>query len=218
MPAPVKGYVSGLVLPVSIREALCLAKTHIDPVTRKRYRGFNVFLHCRISGLVAMGLVGRMGHTLGMYGCTSLAQVGALVALHDVGKVSPGFQNKILSSVGSVVPGMSPYVKGVSGVYCDNHAETSQQALFDQGLRVPGIVAGKHHGSSPVGVLGPGSSTTYGGALWQEQRDKLTVRLLKSFGLVVQDLPTVMSTDQERMLSGLTCVADWVASGEGFTP
>lgn len=70
--------VHGITLPSPIDERKCLAKTHIDRLTGKRYAGMNVFCHSRISGLVAMELFIRQRQELGVFGLGSINEVGAL--------------------------------------------------------------------------------------------------------------------------------------------
>ena len=195
---------------IFLDERLCLAKSHLVRGAG-RYPGINVFLHCRVSGLVAIEMLRRLQQSPSDYGLPSLGAVGAMVSLHDVGKVSPGFQNKILESVGITMDGWD------SSLFQSNHAEVSQQALLSMGLSLAGKVAGKHHGIAPVGSLGSGTSDIYGGPLWQAERVKLADRLLKSFGVSKADVACMVSVHQERSLSGLVCVSDWVASGDHFT-
>lgn len=207
MPPLVK---KGLPPLIFLDERLCLAKSHIVRGVG-RYPGINVYLHCRVSGLVAIEMLRRLHHAPSDYGLPSMGAVGAIVSLHDVGKVSPGFQNKILESVGISMSGWDPLP------FMSNHAEVSQQALLSMGLPLAGTIAGKHHGIAPVGALGSGDSDIYGGPLWQAERVKLADRLIKSFGVPKADLGCTVSVHQERSLSGLVCVADWVASGDHFT-
>ena len=64
----------------------CIAKTCNDRP------GMKVDQHCRIVGSVAAELAGRLSATV----AAALPDCSATIAaLHDVGKVSPGFQKKI---------------------------------------------------------------------------------------------------------------------------
>ena len=122
----------------------CVAKT--DEHNRP---GATVLEHCRHVGAVAGALMKRLP---GMV--TSLIPDGvvSLIAAHDLGKVSPGFQKKILPENSAIAAlngfDLAKFVK--------NHAEISEAEIKDYfTLNFPdnskmenwAMVPGSHHGS-----------------------------------------------------------------------
>lgn len=70
----------------------CIAKTNLLPDGRL-IQGSDVFTHCKIVGLVAQELIRRLPEWLRR----ALFPEGSelVAAVHDIGKISPGFQEKI---------------------------------------------------------------------------------------------------------------------------
>lgn len=186
----------------------CPAKTYSssDGVTRK---GRTVFNHCQIVGEVAREIIRRLPSAA----VQALFPAGApfAAANHDVGKVSPTFYNKLMRACGSeLIPGFNPDLeKGWGG-----HAGVSQ--LTARALGAPEFVPevlGQHHGFSPSLAGKRAVDEIFGGAAWQQEREKLISALQVHFG---ETWPEIESAAQARLVSGLTSVADWIGSGEFF--
>lgn len=179
--------------------------------------GITVYEHCSISGFIAdqLCLVRNL---------TALFPAGTpfLVSAHDVGKVSPGFlkhcSNKALELLCPELAAASMEAAG----WEKNHAEIGEAAFvawakrdgkFSGWMRWAEPI-GRHHGirSQPkTEGVGP-----YGGSAWAAERKKLLDFLLERFGNQLPDVePT---TEQLKLLGGLTCVSDWIASNEDFFP
>ncbi|MDA8138311.1 MAG: CRISPR-associated helicase Cas3' [Desulfobacteraceae bacterium] len=183
-----------------------LAKT-VELPDGTRRKGVNVLTHCITVGLVARELIRRQPDWLRAAlfppGCELLA------AAHDIGKISPGFQQKIHIALNDLIDFMvSPQLDRSIG----GHAAVSRAALRDSGDFVPEIV-GRHHGTSPL-KSGLPDDTIYGGPAWQQERLKTIDQLKMLFSV---DWPTVTSDIQADVLSGLTTVADWVGSGQSLS-
>jgi CRISPR-associated endonuclease/helicase Cas3 len=183
----------------------CLAKTvKIDE--KKDLKGVDVSTHCMIAGFVARELISRQPEWLR----NSLFPKGSelVAAAHDLGKVSPHFQEKIYSAIGLKL--------GIGNVESDNslggHAVISQACLQDIAPNFIPQILGRHHGSSPTSVESP-DAAIYGGIEWQKNRMKLLEDLKNCFDC---DWPQIQDENQATVLSGLTCVADWIASGSIF--
>lgn len=56
----------------------------------------------------------------------------------------------------------------------------------------------------------------YGGMSWADERRKLLGHLFGIFGGALPELPP--TPQQQKLLAGLTCVSDWIASNEDFFP
>jgi CRISPR-associated endonuclease/helicase Cas3 len=136
MPMPRNNRVS---VPVpAVRHESCWAKT-----TESGRPGISVEQHCRtagvIAGMLADSLPAWMRQELGVQNGVVLA------ALHDVGKVAPGFQSKCPAWLKQ---------HGIAAASCaglaDDHGKIGQQAVQDMlgtdVLRFWAMIVGGHHG------------------------------------------------------------------------
>ncbi len=143
------------------------------------------------------------------------------VAAHDVGKVSPGFQKKYFNAALSEInPGLASASSEAQG-WTTNHAEVGE-AAFAAWLAARNVPGGKtwaeaigiHHGmrNDPKQE----GCAIYGGGEWAAERNELLDHLHKYFN---PPLPKhSLTTATFKILAGLTCVADWIASNEEFFP
>jgi len=183
----------------------CLAKT-VKLADGTVAKGVSVATHCRIVGQVARELIRRQPQWLqdALY-----PQGSALVAAaHDLGKVSPHFQEKIHNAAGE-----SP---GIGNAELDTtlggHAAVSQACLAKTAPRFIPQILGRHHGASPASVAAA-DAEIHGGSAWQQQRLDLLADLQQCFGC---EWPVLENENQANALSGLVCVADWIGSGSLF--
>jgi CRISPR-associated endonuclease/helicase Cas3 len=165
--------------------------------------GISALEHCRNVGLVAQVLIKLLPEAVQRLLPDGVATVAAL---HDAGKVSPGFQQQCPEWRNR----NSPWFRPNPG-YEQNHALISQWFLewFTQGrLRRAAEAVGAHHGL----VQGPVGPAHIGDDLWNQARVELARAMERDFGpLPNQDLPNDAS---EWVLAGLIAVADWLASDE----
>jgi CRISPR-associated endonuclease/helicase Cas3 len=190
------------------------AKTYQPDVAGRRL-GRTVLDHCLIVGEIAKELMRRS------QAITSFAlfpQGAELVAAaHDIGKVSPTFQKKLLQATDTLQEGEHPFTIEVNPVLernWDGHAGVTQVALEAAGASdfVPEI-GGQHHGFSPSVSMYSAEADVFGGKPWQQAREILLKKLQKNF---TTDWPTIESPEQARLVAGLTTVADWIGSGYIF--
>lgn len=183
----------------------CRAKTCADGTY-----GTFVFDHCRYAGYVAEGLLALLPPSMRR---TLPPETPFLVALHDIGKVSPGFEGKyFINLLKEKAPKWAK--EYANGGVVTNHASIGAKALIkffnlesDHPL-VRAIAA--HHGFAPERL-----DFTRDGA-WQDERSALVYALGKEFGVSKEwSPPDGVSID---ILAGITCVADWIASDESFFP
>ena len=191
----------------------CAAKTTADGQA-----GMSVQEHCEYAGEVAGALLRRLPMAVTRQ---IPDNVVSLIALHDVGKVSPGFQKKYFNET---LKDLSPDLYRYDNAsFRPNHAEISEASLTswfrsdgsgDPELAKWGEVLGSHHGKRDIPLRDGASS--YGGTFWQRERHKLIKKLLERFG----PLPNsrLSSPEQRYIVTGLLCVADWIASDEEFFP
>ncbi|HEV8722175.1 MAG TPA: CRISPR-associated helicase Cas3' [Candidatus Binatia bacterium] len=172
----------------------CWAKTTKDAQGRE-IPGINVRDHCLNVGCVAEALIELLPAQL-----KALLPCGAatLAALHDIGKVSPGFQKKCPDWL---VRYPLPY-----GIYEEDHAKVSQftvrEMLGASHLHDWAAIVGAHHGRLK-------------GALsrqrWEDERRRLAKELIAQFG------PLPDRPGDEAVIwftAGLISVADWIGSDE----
>ncbi|ACL06606.1 CRISPR-associated helicase Cas3 [Desulfatibacillum aliphaticivorans] len=169
--------------------------------------GVDVFTHCKIVGMVAREWMQRQLEWLvqKLFPCGS----ELIAAIHDIGKISPGFQEKIYRSL-DMVPGLAAPDLDKNVGY---HFTVSQAAARDLGRYVPEIV-GRHHGISPASPGYP-DDEIYGGPTWQAERMNTVKRLREYFQ---SSWPEVVSDIHADVLSGLTTVADWIGSALDICP
>ena len=183
----------------------CRAKTCQDGSP-----GTFVFDHCRYAGYVAEVLLSLLPKSLRQLFPDNCP---FLVSLHDIGKVSPGFQGKyFIELLREKAPS---FVTGVeNGGYTTDHASIGAKAL----LRIFGMAPdhplvraiAAHHGFAPYRL-----EFTQDGS-WQEERKALVAALSSDFD-ASSKLLMAKETDVE-LLTGLICVSDWIASDESFFP
>ena len=191
----------------------CLAKTYND-IAGKKQAGRRVLNHCEIVGHIARELRHRLPDNL----VAEFLPAGSelIAAAHDIGKVSPCFQEKIYR-------GTDGYVNhSKTGLETANpdlekswggHAGVSQATAtyLKLGKYIPEIL-GQHHGYSPnVGNLA--TDEPFGDLPWEQRREELLAHLK---ALLQTDFPAISSELQARVLAGLTAVSDWIGSGSLF--
>ena len=179
----------------------CIAKTTSDNLP-----GLSVQKHSEYVGEVAECLISRISSS-----CSLLFPEGtaSLATLHDVGKVSPGFQKKIGSEPTS---GFDTNHAAISEASYNSWLEENFGRYSD--IEQWGIVLGSHHGKRETPM--PDNVNIYGGSKWQQERHKLTAILVNRFGKLPPTPP--LSKEQRNIVSGLVSVADWIGSDEDSFP
>jgi CRISPR-associated endonuclease/helicase Cas3 len=143
-----------------------------------------------------------------------------LAALHDVGKVTPGFQRKCTPWL--ACHGLS--AADLAGE--EDHAKVSQKTLqellgADSALRFWAAIVGAHHGRLKGEHLTPLSCGHDGGPAWMAERRRLVEALVAEFGPLPSDPPPGLEPWNSPALwfnAGLIAVADWLASDERTFP
>ena len=189
----------------------CFAKTDAEGKP-----GITVEVHCINVGLVALALCEQLGEAV-----RKLLPEGVivLVAAHDVGKVSPGFQFLILDDRW---PEFLPELKlPVNATYIKKHAVISEAALdrwFDAELElesaIQATIVGSHHGSRKDQMLLTDSRDDMGGEAWSLERRKLLEALVERFG----DFPETIDRQLAPVIAGFVTVSDWIGSDETYFP
>ena len=201
-----------LVEPQALELKDCYAKTRRS-ATGSIVLGQTVLTHCCQTGLVAKALLDCLPSKI----CQKWFPKGTLIAVacHDNGKISPTFQEKLRRAttdycIGSIQelklanPDAESQWSGHSGAGQVSAREwTSDERLC--------AIFGCHHGYFPHTGCIRADSPVLGGPAWQAQRTRL-VESLKS--IFKSGFPVVQSDIHAKVLTGLTSVADWIASSE----
>ncbi len=194
MPAPRKSTKGEDIKAPLPRHEDCWAKTTKDAQGRE-VPGINVRDHCLNVGCVAEALLELLPQQL-----KALLPHGAatLASLHDVGKVSPGFQKKC--------PDWLLRHPLPHKIYEEDHAKVSQftvqELLGSSRLYGWAAIVGAHHGR----LKGSLSQQP-----WAGERRRLAKELIAQFG------PVPDSPAEDAVIwftAGLIAVADWIGSDE----
>jgi CRISPR-associated endonuclease/helicase Cas3 len=186
-----------------VRFEQCWAKTtdHDEP-------GISVRDHCLNVGCVAEALLQLIPPHI-----RNLIPEGAatLAALHDIGKVSPGFQAKCPAWLLKYSLHDNA-LAGAWGARESDHAKisqfTAQQLLRSSAVGLWAVAVGAHHGK----IKG---EHVHVGEPWEEERRRLAGELIAEFG----SLPDRAAGEAPLwFLAGLITVADWIGSDEGHFP
>lgn len=152
-------------------------------------------------------------------GRLKLEQLCLLVACHDLGKVSPGFQEKVdrlavpLRELGLEFPRKSETQHGrVTWAklppYLINLGCPEESAE-----RVAHTVGGHHGKFSPVATQ---RLIRCGKGIWDQLRDQTFLQLRQALGVEELSLPERLPTSWLLLLAGFTTVADWIGSSHFF--
>ncbi len=196
--------------------------------------GLSVYDHMANVGCVARRIAETSLDLLDRFQLNSAA-VGALAALHDLGKISPGFQRKCeawlkennLSEMDS---------KYRWNVMESDHGKVSQSAIQDfllnkgmsrDSASYLAAVLGAHHGRikclpNPRGIKPPylikqiteGSS----GIDWNNERQNCAEQLWNKLNGEISANAISDESPAIWWLAGLTSVADWIGSDERYFP
>jgi len=144
--------------------------------------------------------------------------VGFLVATHDVGKISPGFQEKRYDLIQAQRDRDYPFPPNPES----NHGLITQHHLRCRAgkARAAETVAralGAHHGT--FHERGPAEARRKDGiGLWQDAREAAIAVLAEIFGVDADAAlrPLEFCPSDAMVLAGLTSVADWIGSDKRF--
>ncbi len=178
--------------------------------------GRSVFNHCQIVGHVALSLLNFFPENIRK---TLFPDSSALIAsIHDLGKVSPTFYLKLLRAINADWKNQHPFLVSLESLSESNwggHAGVSALALEKLGYpKSIQTIAGQHHGFMPEVGLNDAEGEKFGGKPWQDERKALLSALEQEFKTTLSDIK--LTDAKIRLLSGLTCVADWIGSGSFF--
>lgn len=189
----------------------CLAKRSDDGSNTMKVED-----HLRLTGLVAEELLSRLPLPVKQ----NLPQgIATLAAVHDVGKVAPGYQVERIRLPNERASLPSELANRI-GYFETKHSVIGESALraFYQDSCAAAVdwawAVGAHHGTRDREPL-PDSKRVYGGPLWADLRRQLLESLVREFGPLPQSCGNPLCI---AVSAGLVCVADWIASDETCFP
>lgn len=188
----------------------CLAKTDGCDMNGFSIPGMTVYQHCRGTGLVASSLKDMFPY-LDVKGFFPKG-FQLIAALHDIGKIYPSFQKRIISNLSE----SSKFERKVNLCLDDtvppsnapHHSVVSQATLQDIFGESIAYIAGAHHGAMIQTAPIP-TSQIAGGKPWQDARLMLLTQLEDVFGV---EIPHDMPSFLVDFLLGLVIVSDWISS------
>jgi CRISPR-associated endonuclease/helicase Cas3 len=192
--------------------------------------GISVFEHMLNVGCVASFLAQTAPELLMLFQIRS-EEIGTLAALHDLGKISPGFQRKCevwlqendlvrIARNGVWDTAMEPNHGKVTQI-------TVQPCLVDHGMspdaaQYVAAILGGHHGRLQALPDTRGLRVTKGiaeersGIEWDKARESTASDIVEAFGGELSNVNLGEASPSLWWLAGLTTVADWIGSDEGF--
>jgi len=214
MPLPSKKQPAKKTPDAQLRHEDCWAKT-----TPSGQPGISVAQHCLTAGIIANLLLTQFPAWLAKHLCTRTGIV--LAALHDIGKVCPGFQKKCPAWVQK--HGLTDMTfLGME----EDHAKVSQKVLqdvllsngADDRLRFWSAIVGAHHGKLKGDRITPLGYKADGSEQWSAERRGLVEELIQEFGPLPGQPPPDSDCGALWFNAGLIAVADWLASDEDTFP
>lgn len=183
-----------------LSEVSCLAKTY------RGEAGIDVLSHLQLCTIVLRELLRLFQDTprdfLLKKDCEYLA------ALHDIGKVTPGFQQKIYRAMDKS-PSLGPAISNA------DHAEYSGWILRGKyGDQFARLVAAHHGVMKKLGnkAVYNDLAEICGGENWSTLRQTVCRDVLNGLGLDFEYIPEIDSRIEMAVL-GAVIVADWISSG-----
>ena len=154
-----------------------------------------------------------------------------LCGLHDIGKASPGFQSASPAVAEALYDSGLAFPKGLQAPHGVITTAVVEEWLGRQPVGVPEGVAhriatalGGHHGKFPsaADTCEPAELGRVGGRVgaWDDVRQAVLASYTELVGSRLVPIPADVTVDAcfLLLLAGLTSVADWIASSDGFFP
>ena len=158
--------------------------------------------------------------------------IGALAALHDVGKISPGFQRKceawlketgLLQIAKQCVWDTSMESDHGKATHAATQTYFNQKGVERNTGKFLSTIIGGHHGrlsrpEDPVfRKLGP-IIEQRSGINWEMERNHAADEMVSAFAINLNGLVIAEESPVYWWLAGLTSVADWIGSDERYFP
>lgn len=201
--------------------------------TKEGQPGISVLEHMLNVGFVAQELIKNNFAFLNQNEFT-LEQIGALTALHDLGKISPGFQQKCEEWI--IQNNLDTISKNCGwDAYETNHGKISHSTIQSFLSNIENVskkissfisaALGAHHGKICARADARGIGTIKINEVnnkvkssidWDQERNICAKEILKTFSANLTSLSKIENLNFLWWLAGLTTIADWIGSDEKF--
>ncbi|HNV36371.1 MAG TPA: CRISPR-associated helicase Cas3' [Rectinema sp.] len=191
--------------------------------------GISVYQHMINVGCVAQCIAEIQKDLLESFRLRA-SEVGALAALHDIGKISPGFQRKCMAwlkennllkieSEGNWQDEMEPDHGKISYVIIQSFLRSTGLSTKESAYLASAVAS--HHGKlippddRPYQLRGR-ITEKRSGITWDEEQQKSAKAIWQQFNADSNHLKLDDNLTAYWYLAGLTSVADWIGSDERF--
>jgi CRISPR-associated endonuclease/helicase Cas3 len=193
--------------------------------------GISVLEHMLNVGFVARAIAARRGELLGLFELRA-SLVGTLAALHDLGKISPEFQQKCEEWLkernlldiarrwdwgNKLRPDHGKTTHAALQKYLTENNIDEPTAMF-----VPAVLGGHHGRLNPPDDRGFRLNNSivdeHSGIDWEKEREQAIEAVFSQFGIKPSEISIDDSSPALWWIGGLTSVADWIGSDERHFP
>jgi len=150
------------------------------------------------------------------------ADVAFILACHDLGKITPGFQAKVPHLAARLVALGADFPPTATTDHAAATAVLAPALLRDRGvqeqaskLAIAAVAA--HHGAFHA-MSERSSAMRFGGAFWSSARSAASDALVQVLGAQPQRFSSTPTDAWLMGLAGLTVLADWIGSDTRFFP
>lgn len=190
------------------------AKTYKDE-SGKSKPGISVEQHCITAGIVCRTLLSYLPtHIKNKYFIGD--DICFIVAAHDVGKISPGFQEFILEK-DSYENIKDKYQMRHENISCE-HLKKYLKSKYGLGYKKVSEIPRRHHERQDNDDRLKVAPEQIGEGPWEYSRDELCDKLADIFISNPENLRGIKDPLILDLYQGLLCVSDWVASDRGYFP
>lgn len=200
--------------------------------TKDDLPGISVLHHMINVGLVAENLTKHYPQLLKRFNMNA-REAALLAALHDIGKISQGFQSKCakwLEQTGmkeiSTAQGWQNFEKRIADAHA--HAKVSQftvqNLLRQEGMKAGSaihwaIASGAHHGYlHRPGESGLKEIVGMKNDEWEQERQRVARQLIEALSGALPKTEISRESAHLWWLAGLISVSDWIGSDETYFP
>lgn len=188
----------------------------------------NVF-HPAVCHMLDVGIVARellttlpsplQDRILSLFGPLGENGLAFILSLHDIGKISPGFQGKredlciTLKEMGLAFPIRSEKSHGKVAASCLPDILIQHLLCQQKSARVFSTVLAAHHG-----IFVSSAPVLDGGKKWENARQEVVRFLSRGFQIETLAAVSPPTTADALILAGLLTAADWLGSSEKHFP
>jgi len=190
------------------------AKTYKDQ-TGQSLPGISVEQHCITAGLVCKEILSYLpSHIKNKF--FKGDDIAFIIAAHDIGKISPGFQDLILGK-DTYDNLKDKYQMRHENVSCE-HLKGYLKSKYGLGYKKVAEIPRRHHERQDNDDRMKVASIQIGDSHWESSRNDLCDKLANIFLINPENLIDIKDPLMLDLYQGLLCVSDWIASDSEYFP